>query len=135
MTDSINRLKDLLLDLPEIKCAEHVKSKFSAVTTAWGERGLIHQKLSRDCLQNMVDGCVESNIEIDQIKISTDNDQIKVFAPNEYSLEKLYHIGSVKSEKEVRQIGAHGEGGIKRVFSDLARIGIFILYYCLEIRH
>ena len=62
--------------------------------------------------------CVESNIEIDQIKISTDNDQIKVFAPNEYSLEKLYYIGSVKSEKEVRQIGAHGEG-IKKVFSDL----------------
>ena len=46
------------------------------------------------------------------------------FAPNEYSLEKLYYIGSVKSEKEVRQIGAHGEG-IKKVFSDLARIGIF----------
>ena len=37
MTDSINRLKDLLLDLPEIKCAEHVKSVPSAVTTAWGE--------------------------------------------------------------------------------------------------
>ena len=124
MTDSINRLKDLLLDLPEIKCAEHVKSVPSAVTTAWGEEVWDHQKLSRDCLQNMVDGCVESNIEIDQIKISTDNDQIKVFAPNEYSLEKLYYIGSVKSEKEVRQIGAHGEG-IKKVFSDLARIGIF----------
>ena len=91
MTDSINRLKDLLLDLPEIKCAEHVKSVPSAVTTAWGEEVWDHSKLSRDCLQNMVDGCVESNIEIDQIKISTNNDQIKVFAPNEYSLEKLYY--------------------------------------------
>ena len=38
MTDSINRLKDLLLDLPEIKCAEHVKSVPSAVTTAWVKR-------------------------------------------------------------------------------------------------
>ena len=72
----------------------------------------------------MVDGCVESNIDIDQIKITTDNDQIKVFAPNEYSLEKLYYIGSTKSEKDVRQIGAHGEV-IKKVYSDLARIGIF----------
>ena len=75
MTDNINRLKDLLLDLPEIKCAEHFKSVESAVTTAWGEEVWDHQKLSRDCLQNMVDGCVESNIEIDQIKISSENDQ------------------------------------------------------------
>ena len=36
----------------------------------------------------------------------------------------MYYIGSTKSEKDVRQIGAHGEG-IKKVFSDLARIGIF----------
>ena len=39
---------------------------------------------------------VESNLDIDLIKITTDNDQIKVFAPNEYSLEKLYYIGSEK---------------------------------------
>ncbi len=124
MMDNISKLKDMLLELPEIKSAQHIKSVESAVTTAWGEEAWDNQKLSRDCLQNAVDGCVESNIDIDQIKISTENDQIKVFAPNEYSLEKLYYIGSVKSEKEVRQIGAHGEG-IKKVFSDLARIGIF----------
>ncbi len=123
MTD-IKKLKELLLELPEIKSVEHVKSVESAVTTAWGEEVWDHYKLSRDCLQNMVDGCVESNIDIDKIKIKTENDQIKVFAPNEYSLEKLYYIGSTKSEKDVRQIGAHGEG-IKKVFSDLARIGIF----------
>ena len=83
MTDSINRLKDLLLDLPEIKCAEHVKSVPSAVTTAWGEEVWDHQKLSRDCLQNMVDGCVESNIEIDQSlnvnKIKIDEINYNVF--------------------------------------------------------
>ena len=122
--DNINKLKDMLLELPEVKSDKHTKSVESAVTTAWGEEVWDNYKLSRDCLQNMVDGCVESNIDIDQIKITTDNDQIKVFAPNEYSLEKLYYIGSTKSEKDVRQIGAHGEG-IKKVFSDLARIGIF----------
>ena len=120
--DNINKLKDMLLELPEVKSAKHTKSVESAVTTAWGEEVWDNYKLSRDCLQNMVDGCVESNIDIDQIKITTDNDQIKVFAPNEYSLEKLYYIGSTKSEKDVRQIGAHGEG-IKKVFSDLASRG------------
>ena len=48
-------------------------------------------------------------------------------------LKKLYYIGSVKSEKEVRQIGAHGEG-IKKVFSDLARMGFFTLFYYQEIK-
>ena len=33
MTDNINRLKDLLLDLPEIKCAEHFKSVESSTNT------------------------------------------------------------------------------------------------------
>ena len=124
MMDNINKLKDMLLELPEVKFVKHTKSVESAVTTAWGEECWGVDKLSRDALQNMVDGCVESNIDIDQIKIKTDNDQIKVFAPNEYLLEKLYYIGSTKSEKDGRQIGAHGEG-IKKVFSDLARTGIF----------
>ena len=122
--DNINKLKDMLKELTEVKSAEHIKSVESAVTTAWGEEIWDHEKLSRDTLQNAVDGCVESKIDIDQIKITTDNDQIRVYAPNEYSLEKLYYIGSTKSEKEYRQIGAHGEG-IKKVFSDLSRMGIF----------
>ena len=122
--NNISKLKDLLLDLKEINNVEYIKSVESAVTTSWGEEVWDHDKLSRDCLQNMVDGVVEANIDIDKIKINTENDQIKVHAPNEYSLERLYYIGSTKSEKSFRQIGAHGEG-IKKCFSDLARIGIF----------
>jgi len=122
--NNISKLKDLLLELKEVSQAEYIKSVESAVTTAWGEEVWDHDKLSRDCLQNMVDGCVEANIGIDKIKIKTEDDQIKVHAPNEYSLERLYYIGSTKSEKSYRQIGAHGEG-IKKCFSDLARIGIF----------
>ena len=57
-------------------------------------------------------------MEIDQIKITTDNDLIKVYAPNEYSLEKLYYIGSSKTEQE-NMIGAHGEG-VKKCLSDMA---------------
>ena len=122
--DNTTKLKNMLKELTEVKSAEHIKSVESAVTTAWGEEIWDHEKLSRDTLQNAVDGCVESKIDIDRIKITTDNDQIRVYAPNEYSLEKLYYIGSTKSEKEYRQIGAHGEG-IKKVFSDLSRMGIF----------
>ena len=35
--DNINKLKDMLLELPEVKSAKHTKSVESAVTTAWGE--------------------------------------------------------------------------------------------------
>ena len=38
--------------------------------------------------------------------------------------QKLYYLGSTKSESDVQQIGAHGEGG-KKVFSDLARLGVY----------
>ncbi len=82
--NNISKLKDLLLELKEVSQAEYIKSVESAVTTAWGEEVWCHDKLSRDCLQNMVDGCVESNIGIDKIKIKTEDDQIKVHAPNEY---------------------------------------------------
>ena len=122
--DNINKLKNMLLELTEVKSAEHIKSVESAVTTAWSEEIWSHDMIARDTLQNMYDGCIESKIEIDQIKISTVNDQIRVYAPNEYNLEKLYYIGSSKSEKDYRQIGAHGEG-IKKCFSDLARMGVF----------
>ena len=121
---NIKKLKELILELPEIKSAKHIKSVESAVTTAWSEEIWNHDMIARDTLQNMYDGCIESKLEIEQIKINTDNDQIRVYAPNEYNLEKLYYIGSSKSEKEYRQIGAHGEG-IKKCFSDLARMGIF----------
>ena len=40
----------------------------------------------------------------------------------DYSLEKLYYIGSSKTEQE-NMIGAHGEG-VKKCLSDMARMGI-----------
>ena len=122
--ENIKKLRDMLLELSEVKSAEHIKSVESAVTTAWSEEIWTPEMIARDTLQNVFDGCIEAKIDIGKIKISTDNDQIRVFAPNEYNLEKLYYIGSSKSEKDYRQIGAHGEG-IKKCFSDLARMGIF----------
>ena len=123
MTD-IKKLKELLLELPEVKFVEHIKSMESAATNQWGEVIWSEEMIARDALQNFVDGCVESKIDVNKIKISTDNDQIKVYAPNEYELEKLFYIGSNKQEMECLQIGANGEGSVKMV-ADLSRMGIF----------
>ena len=48
MTNNINKLKDLILELPEVKSIEHLKSVESAVTTTWGAQAWDHHKLSRD---------------------------------------------------------------------------------------
>ena len=121
--NNIKKLKDIILELKEVSEVEHIKSIESSVTTSWGEELWDHEKISRDILQNARDGIVSAKMDIDQIKITTNNDQIKVYAPNEYSLEKLYYIGSSKSEQE-NQIGAHGEG-VKKCLSDMARMGIY----------
>ena len=121
--NNIKKLKDIILELKEVSEVEHIKSIESSVTTSWGEEVWDHEKISRDILQNARDGIVSAKMDIDQIKITTNNDQIKVYAPNEYSLEKLYYIGSSKSEQE-NQIGAHGEG-VKKCLSDMARMGTY----------
>ena len=123
MTD-INKFKDLLLEVPEITSAEHINSVPSAITTSWSEEIWTEDMIARDTLQNFYDGCTENKLPISDIKISTDNDIVRIYAPNEFNLEKLYYIGSTKSESETPMIGAHGEGG-KKVFSDLARMGVF----------
>ena len=120
--DNIKKLKDIILELNEVTEAEHIKSITSSVTTSWGEEIWDHEKISRDILQNARDGVVSAKMDIDQIKISTDDDLIKVYAPNEYCLEKLYYIGSSKTEQD-NMIGAHGEG-VKKCLSDMARMGI-----------
>ena len=123
MTD-INKFKDLLLEVPEITSVEHINSVPSAITTSWSEEIWTEDMLARDTLANLFDGCIENKLPISSIKISTDNDTVKIHAPNEFNLEKLYYIGSTKPEAESQMIGAHGEGG-KKVFSDLARMGVF----------
>lgn len=120
----LKKLEELLLELPEIQSAQHIKSVESSVTTGWSSEIWSDEMISRDILQNTYDGCIEAEIDVEKIKISTDNDQVKIFAPNEYNLEKLFYIGSVKSESKKNLVGAHGEG-IKKCFSDLARKGIF----------
>ena len=92
----LKKLEELLLELPEIQSAQHIKSVESSVTTGWSSEIWSDEMISRDILQNTYDGCIEAEIDVEKIKISTDNDQVKIFAPNEYNLEKLFYIGSVK---------------------------------------
>ncbi len=122
--NDIKKFKDLLLEVPEITSTEHLKSVPSAITTSWSEEIWTEDMIARDTLQNFYDGCLENKLPITDIKISIESDTVRIYAPNEFNLEKLYYIGSTKSESEVQFCGSHGEGG-KKVFSDLARMGVF----------
>ena len=97
--NNIKKLKDIILELKEVNEVEHIKSIESSVTTSWGEETWNFEKISRDILQNARDGVVSAKMDIDQIKITTEDDQIKVYAPNEYSLEK--YIWQFKRRLEV----------------------------------
>ena len=84
MTD-INKFKDLLLEVPEITSAEHINSVPSAITTSWSEEIWTEDMIARDTLQNFYDGCKENKLPISDIKISTDNDTVRIYAPNEFN--------------------------------------------------
>ena len=88
MTD-VNKLKEILLELEEIKNVQFLKSVPSAVTTSWSEEIWTEDMIARDSIQNFYDGVIENNIEIDKIDISIVKDTIKIYATNEFNLEKL----------------------------------------------
>ena len=65
MTD-VNKLKEILLELEEIKNVQFLKSVPSAVTTSWSEEIWTEDMIARDSIQNFYDGVIENNIEIDK---------------------------------------------------------------------
>ena len=106
---NIERYIETLKDLPQIKHAKHLKSVTSSVTTNWGAEAWSPLQISLDCYQNFRDSCVSAKIDISNVKTEIKGDQISIYAPPEYNLEKLYYIGSQKSEEE-NQVGINGEG-------------------------
>ena len=82
MTDKdkkiIEKYKNMLLDLPNVNKVEHAESKTSNITTGWGAEPWNEEMVSRDILANFYDGCIEAKLGIDNVKISTKNDQIVV---------------------------------------------------------
>ena len=128
MTDKdkkiIEKYKNMLLDLPNVNKVKHVESKTSNITTAWGAQPWDELMVSRDILANFYDGCVEAKLKIDNVKISTKNDQIVVNSPKtKFALKKLFFLGSTKSQND-DMIGMHGEGYKMSVVS-LARMSIY----------
>ena len=74
----IEKCKNLLLDLPNVTKAEHVESKVSNITTNWSAQAWGPELIARDIGANFFDGCIESKLPIDNVKISTKHDQIIV---------------------------------------------------------
>ncbi len=120
--NNISKIKNLLLELPQIKFAKHIKSVESAITTSWGADPWTEKQIAIDCLQNYRDAQVEAGKEISNVKVSVIDDQITVYAPTTYNLKKLFYVGSDKAENN-STIGQNGEGQ-KKAFSDLARMGV-----------
>ena len=125
MTDKIiEKYQNMLTDLPNVNKVKHVESKTSNITTSWGAQPWDELMVSRDILANFYDGCIEAKLSIDNVKISTKNDQIIVSSPKtKFALRKLFFLGSTKTEKE-DMIGQHGEGYKMSVVS-LARMSIY----------
>ena len=130
MTDKdkkiIEKYKNMLLDLPNVNKVEHAESKTSNITTGWGAEPWDEEMVSRDILANFYDGCIEAKLGIDNVKISTKNDQIVVSSPKtKFALRKLFFLGSTKAQKEESDfIGMHGEG-FKMCIVSLARMSIY----------
>ena len=78
---NIEKYKNMLLDLPNVTKAEHTESKTSNITISWGAQPWDELMVSRDILANFYDGCIEAKLPIDNVKISTKNDQIIVSSP------------------------------------------------------
>ena len=77
MTD-IKKFKDLLLEVPEIKSAEHINSVPSAITTSWSEEIWTEDMIARDTLQNFYDGCKENKLPINVFNINKPGNLFKL---------------------------------------------------------
>ena len=73
MTDkkTIEKYKNLILDIPGIKSAEYVNSTTSSVTLSWGIEWS-SDYIARDIIQNFRDS---NRSEINSINVKTKNDQ------------------------------------------------------------
>ena len=121
--DKIKKYTEMLMELPQITTAKHLKSVESAITTSWGKDPWTEKQIVVDCCQNYRDSLVEAKKNISDVKITVSGDQITVFGPVVYNLQKLFYVGSDKADKEFL-VGQNGEGQ-KKAFSDMARLGVF----------
>jgi hypothetical protein len=123
---NIEKYKNMLLDLPSVNRVEHIESKTSNITTDWSATGFTPFQIAREFGANFYDSCIENKLPIDNVKISTKNDQIVMYSPKtRFSLKKLFFLGSKKLELDNSAIvGMHGEG-YKLSIVSLARLSVY----------
>ena len=102
---TIEKYKNLILDIPGIKNVEYLNSTTSSVTLSWGVEWS-PDYIARDIIQNFRDA---NHTEIDSINVKTKNDQIVVSAKSTFDLRKLLFLGSNKAGDD-EAIGQFGEG-------------------------
>ena len=62
--DKIKKYTEMLMELPQITTAKHLKSVESAITTSWGKDPWTEKQISVDCCQNYRDSLVEAKKNI-----------------------------------------------------------------------
>lgn len=116
-TKNIERMKQFLLDLPNIEECQFIDSQTSSVSTKWGV-AWSEFAIVRDYLQNFYDNHRD---DINAIKININNDLISVRAPKEFDLRELYFLGSQKTN-DTNTVGQYGEG-FKAATVSLIKLG------------
>jgi hypothetical protein len=88
--------------LPGTNCT-FIRTVESVVTTAWG----VHwneMQIARDVMQNFYDA---NKDQLDKVKVSTHESDVRIAAPTQFKLERLLYLGSEKTSDD---IGEYGEG-------------------------
>ena len=114
---NIDRMRQFLLDLPNINKCEFIDSQTSSVSTKWGV-SWSEFAIVRDYLQNFYDN---HRNNINDININIENDLISVTAPKEFDLRELYFLGSQKTNS-TNSVGQYGEG-FKAATVSLIKLG------------
>lgn len=93
---------DIKRHLPDTTCT-FIRTVESAVTTAWG----VHwneMQIARDVLQNFYDA---NNNQLDRVEVTKHESDMRIYAPAQFKLERLFYLGSEKTSDD---IGQYGEG-------------------------
>jgi hypothetical protein len=94
--------EDIHRHLPGTNCT-FIRTAESSVTTAWGVRWN-EMQIARDVLQNFYDA---NNDELEKVTVTTLHSDVRITAPAEFKLERLFYLGSEKTSDD---IGQYGEG-------------------------
>lgn len=83
--------------------ATHKEALTSSVTTSWGV-DWNPDYIARDLIQNFFDA---NRGQVEEIKVTQGKSSVRINAPAEYDLKRLYFVGSEKGQDD---IGQYGEG-------------------------